>query len=1664
MQTLELSKYMFRKDILLSRLSEFSDKPEHYQMWKNAFTSVTKEMEMSPAEEIDLLVKWLGPDSSRQVNSLRAAYSANPNIGLKHIWQRLEDRYAAPELIDASLKKKVANFTKIGPKENIRLYELADITSEIAAFMEDPKFSQLLSYMNTSVGIAPIVRKLPFRLQGKWTNEAINIKKRSGVPYPPFRAFSQFLNDLARNMNDPSFCYDNTEVHTETRRVNVSARKTNMATDSYSCILHPHSKHNTNTCYTFRKKPLKERKNILFAKGVCFKCCSAKHKAKDCTQSNQCEVCRSPKHSTALHEEYPTHEERRKDGVSQSYGGEIIPKVEVNSKCTELCSQTFKGKSCAKIVLVKIHNKKDPSRKMTSYALIDDQSNRTLVSSKILNFFDENGPEIEYSMASCAGGAIKRGRCASDYIVESYDEECMLNLPTMIECDDIPNERSEIPTPDIGKNYPHLEEACKHLYPLQKNAEILLLIGRDLPEAHHVHTQFIGNTSTPFAQKLALGWVVVGELCLGSGHISQNISVKKTHILQNGRPSILEPCTQNISVKTVPAVDSKIGMDVFQKGKYDDKIGMSVEDKYFLQLMETEMYRNQEGNWTAPLPFRQHIIGQEIKSNRNDVYKRTVKLTRNLKNDSKKLQHFLQFMEKMFKNGHAETVPDITPGQSWYLPLFGVYHPKKRDKIRVVFDSSASYNGHSLNDMLVTGPDLTNNLLGILLRFRIRKIAIIADIEQMFYCFKVSDNHRDFLRFLWFKNNDPCEEIVEYRMSVHVFGNSPSPAIATLGLRKAAKVSADEYGEDVLKFVSDNFYLDDGLISLDTPEEAVSLLKRTQEALKAGGNLRLHKIASNSKEVLQTFSKEDLAESIVDLMQGSEELPTQHTLGVAWNINRDCFTFKISKEVKPCTRRGILSTVNSIYDPLGLAAPVTVRGRLFLKQLVNGKDWDESLTPKEEGQWLKWRDSLHHLEDVYVARHYVSMCNPIMKEVHIFCDASKEAIAAVAYMKSIDKNNVASVSFIMGKSKIAPKHGHTVPRLELCAAVLAVELGRIIDDQLKVDLKEMHFYSDSKVVLGYIQNERRRFYVYVENRIDKIRSVTKPCQWRYVETTQNPADEATRPFPVSRLQNSIWLNGSSFLGEAVLCSKELYQLVSPEEDTEIRPLVTTMKQTLIPEKSLDIAKFERFSTWRSLVRAFTTIKSTLRKRHQVPDLPVGRDEVEIFIIKEVQRATFRDDIEKLEKDENLKKTSPILALNPFLDEDGILRVGGRIRKSDLGHYEKMPVIIPKKSHVAVLLVRHFHEKTYHQGRHFTEGEIRRNGYWIIGMKKLIASILRVCVTCRKLRSQTSEQKMADLPEDRLKPCPPFTNVGVDMFGPFLVVTRKTRGGMANNKRWAALFTCLTSRAIHIEVVEEMTSSSFINALRRFVAIRGPVNEVRSDRGTNFIAASKELKCEIIDVEDPIMKGYLDVQNIVWRFNPPHSSHMGGVWERMIGIARRILNSMLSENKHRNLTHEVLCTFMYEVTAIINSRPLVPVSTDPEQPLVLSPSVLLTQKTNMWDKDFKCIDLSDSYKTQWKFVQMLAEKFWDRWKKEYLLTLQTRRKWPMEKRNLKVNDIVLLKDTCDRISWPMGIISKIFPSDDDIVRKVEVRIFRDGSVHHYNRPVTEVVPLILEDQV
>lgn len=1683
----DLTKFLLRKDLSLSRLSNFNDRPEAYHTWKSSFCDVMREMGVGPSEEMDLLVKWLGSDSKKHALSLRASNAHNPANGLKKIWERLDERFGSPEMIYTAILKKLNDFPKLGLKDYAKLYELSDILGEIESLKEDPKYATMLAYFDSSVGVSPIVNKLTYNIQEKWTTRANVFKKTHSVTFPSFWVFTEFISEQAKVKNDPSFMYNNSQFHTEKPALNrrpviatkitdidkeikepVTAKYTPEASEFPRCPIHK-TKHSLNDCRTFKSKSLEERKAFLKNNNLCFRCCmSTAHIARNCDKWIKCNDCGSSRHATAMHIQKGASNE-----TQSLHGGEETSKKSVTSKCTQVCGKIHRGgKSCAKLVLVKVYQANKPECAIKTYAILDEQSNRSLARPELFSKLNIDSEEFEYTLNTCSDTVVKSGRRAQDCIVEHLDGSVSYQLPTLIECSQIPNIRDEIPTSEVAMYHSHLQDIAPCIPDIDEEADILLLIGRDLIDVHYVLEQKIGPPGSPYAQRLGLGWVVIGEVCLGKVHRPESVNVNKTYLVGKERTSVCQPCPNKIRIKETSLVHSR-DHDLFVRTAQDEKIGPSAEDKEFLNLMEKEFHKDESGNWSAPLPFRSPR--PKLPNNKQQAFHRARILDNSLKKNPLKKSHFVSFMKDIFDNGHAERAPPLEESEEcWYLPLFGVYHPKKPNQIRGVFDASAKHQGVSLNDVLLSGPDLTNSLLGVLLRFRREPIAVSADIQKMFYCFLVDEKHRNLLRFLWYADNDPEKELIEYRMKVHVFGNSPSPAVATYGLQRTADISEDEFGADVKEFVAKDFYVDDGLTSCPTVDRAVDLMKRTQQALDVNGNLRLHKIASNSKKVMGAFPSEDLAKDLAYLDLSEADLPLQRSLGLSWNLGTDTFTFLVSEEKKAYTRRGILSTVNSIYDPIGFVAPVVVTGKLFLRELVTGtQDWDSPLPEHRRQEWESWRDSLILLEKLQIPRSYFSlpMSEMTRRELLVFSDASEKAIAAAAYFIGHASEGTQYKSLVLGKAKVAPKNGHTIPRLELCAAVLAVEIFESISENLRINFDEVFFYTDSKVVLGYIQNRTRRFYTYVSNRVEKICRLSSPDQWFYVNTKDNPADCATRPAQVANMLNSAWLHGPvEVQSESQKNLTNEFPLIQPDEDKEIRPEIHTL-DTNVNTRTLGSLRFERFSSWTHLVGAVENLlhisqsyshKKKCKGWHICPDSKsvLNKVKAEQLIIRTVQEEMFQEEVFSLQQSKEIPRKSSLLNLSPVLDSHGILRVGGRLKHASVPSGEKHPVIIPRNSHLAVLIIRHYHEQVKHQGRHLTEGAVRSAGFWIIGCKRLISSILHRCVMCRKLRREVNVQKMSDLPADRVQPTPPFTYVGVDTFGPWEVLARRTRGGQANSKRWALLFTCLTARAVHIEVIESLSSSAFINAFRRFTAIRGEVKEIRSDQGTNFIGATDDLGIDSVKVQDDPTKTFLHNKGTTWIFNPPHSSHMGGVWERMIGVARRILDSMLSDITTKHLTHEVLTTLMAEVSAIINARPLVPVSSDHDCPEILSPAMLLTQKvSNPVHYSYQPVDP----RIQWKYVQALADTFWKRWRVEYLQTLQKRRKWQTDVQNLKQGDVVLLKDKeVHRNDWPLGLIVSVFPSEDTRVRKAEVRVVRGDKCSIYTRPISELVLLVPEE--
>lgn len=536
----EITRFLVKKDLLLSRLTSFTDRPESYAVWKNSFRSIMEELRCTASEELDLFVKWLGPESKKYAVSIRLSNPNSPTRRLKRLWERLDERYGCAEMVEAALKTKLANFPRLTSKDSEKLYDLADILAEIESAKENKTYSSLLSYYDTSSGIKPIVNKLPSQIQEKWTNRAVSYKRKHDVPFPPFNIFSEFVRDMSKIKNDPSFSYDSQPSTSDTRTNRhdpqrphplVNARKTEVEQTDTSpekiCPLHK-TRHSLNSCRVFKSKPIEERWKFLKEHRLCFRCCeSDQHVKRSCKEEVKCADCGSTTHSAALHSAGIESE-----GPLFAHGGESdssVP-VTVSSNCLQICGDGFRGKSCAKNILVRVYQEGYPEKAKTMYAIVDDQSNRSLVRSGFFDLFGIEGDTLEYKLSSCSGLSTAYGRRARGFVVESLDRKVSFQLPTLIECDQIPGVRDEIPTPEVASLYRHLEDISYLIPPIDNQADMLILIGRDLPEIHHVMDQRIGPKNTPYAQCLPLGWVIIGEACLGRVHRSDYVNAKRTHV------------------------------------------------------------------------------------------------------------------------------------------------------------------------------------------------------------------------------------------------------------------------------------------------------------------------------------------------------------------------------------------------------------------------------------------------------------------------------------------------------------------------------------------------------------------------------------------------------------------------------------------------------------------------------------------------------------------------------------------------------------------------------------------------------------------------------------------------------------------------------------------------------------------------------------------------------------------------------------------------------------------------------------------------------------------------------------------------------------------------------------------------------------------------------
>ena len=487
-----------------------------------------------------------------------------------------------------------------------------------------------------------------------------------------------------------------------------------------------------------------------------------------------------------------------------------------------------------------------------------------------------------------------------------------------------------------------------------------------------------------------------------------------------------------------------------------------------------------------------------------------------------------------------------------------------------------------------------------------------------------------------------------------------------------------------------------------------------------------------------------------------------------------------------------------------------------------------------------------------------------------------------------------------------------------------------------------------------------------------------------------------------------------------------------KEQLELRKEKVCMAVVGVPVDPIDTL-LGRYSLWPAMRRGVARVMAIQKAQRDgesvVMELTTEHlQEAENAIFKHLQRQNYMKEIAALEDCKPILRSSKLARLTPRLKE-GLIVSTGRLRNAPIPEAVRCPVVLPNDHHAVEVLIRHIHFSHGHAGREYMLAELRRR-FWIIGATSIVRRVLGKCVECRRRAAQPCEQQMAQLPEDRVTPGgAAFKHVGVDYFGPFLA-----KRGRGTVKRYGCLFTCLTSRAVHIEVAHSLSTSSFMNCLSRFMARRGRPEVLRSDNGTNFVGADRELREAVSNLDNSALRDQLLDQGIKWRFNPPQASHMGGVWERQIRTTRRVLTGL---SREQQLSDDNLQTLMTTCEGIINNRPLTAASSDPNDLEALTPNHLLMLRPAAITPG-PTYD-ADALRKTWRQVQHLTELFWERWTREYLPLLRTRTKWQEPRRNVAVGDVVMIMDhPLPRDQWKLGRVEEIKPGDDGRVRVVRLR--------------------------
>ncbi|XP_043282378.1 uncharacterized protein [Venturia canescens] len=1040
--------------------------------------------------------------------------------------------------------------------------------------------------------------------------------------------------------------------------------------------------------------------------------------------------------------------------------------------------------------------------------------------------------------------------------------------------------------------------------------------------------------------------------------------------------------------------------------------------------------RDNSGRYIVRLPLRSSTI--QLGQSFHTAHACLNRLVRKLDRDSHYKGLYDTFLGEYESLGHMSRVRDDEVGRDrvYYLPHHGVL----TTKLRVVFNGSCNMDsGTSLNDLMHTGAKLQKDISDVLLWARRHRFIFATDIVKMFRQIRVHRDDWDLQRILWVDENG---NTAHYHLTTVTYGTRSAPFLAVRMLLQLVADEGEKYPAAVAPLTMGR-YVDDIYGGADQISELLTQARHLIGICTAGG-FPLAKWQSNSPALLTNLGFGSSPED----SRSFDECETK-VLGLAWFPGPDVFKFTSLPYTggQSITKRVILSEIAQIYDPLGFLSPVVIRAKILLQRLWLEKlAWDDPVSTEVGKSWVTFRHDLAHLGNIAVPR-WLNMTSDSTVEIHGFSDASQLAMGAVVYVRVTGPGKSTRTALVCSKTKVAPIKRLTIPRLELAAALLVAKLAKYVRDTLQLRDSRVYLWTDSTVTLTWVTSHPSRWKDFVRNRVSSIQELIPQGQWRFIPGRDNPADCASRGLTVSQLEQfQLWWNGPHWLVKSSSHWPTHFTGTADSAALEERPGLTLIVSTQ-PSPVFDL--IHRYSSLTRLLRitsllfkALTNLKGAGQDSSGSLLTPGDLEHSQQYWVKAIQGAYFATELKILSAGQTLPKSHPFTRLTAFIDFHGTIRVGGRLKLSALQPESKHSAILPRDSPLTRLLISDAHTRTLHGGTQATLAFLRQR-YWIIGGRAPVRSFILRCVHCARFRAHRAQQLMGQLPSTRVTPARAFLFTGVDYAGPASL--RSWRGrGHKTYKGWLCIFVCFTTSAMHLEVVTDATTDTFIAAFRRFTGRRGHVHTLYSDCGKNFQGADAELRRLFNGGtrESQQLAQLLTNDGTKWVFNPPGAPHMGGKWEAAVKSVKFHLRRTLRET---SLTFEELTTLLTQIEAVLNSRPLQPLSEDPDDLSVLTPGHFLIGDALTAIPEPSLRDVNLTRLARWQLIQERVQYCWEHWSSGYLQQQQSISKWHHPSHQIRVGTMVLLTDeSLPPLKWPLARVVEVHPGPDGLIRVVTIK--------------------------